>query len=201
MVFELARVALALGRDPGSKATLSTARRAAELWLRKQVDYIIMSGQWSIFSPDFDITEAQTMRDLAISLGVNPNCIWLDDLSRDTVSNMVKSREVLRRHGIRSGELIIVTIPHAAERAAFLGAMVFGGEFKIVVEESDYDFSLSPDEEARVITQEGRAFLPTWLSLLFVRPGNLRAIQRRLRLWHPGHRRFWSKVPQPITFA
>lgn len=183
-------VAVALGRGPGTKASNSTARTAAQLFNQRRVDLIVMSGRWSHRAANAQTphTEAAGMKETAMTkYHVPANKILIEDGSQDTISNMTKTRRLLAETGITEGEITIITIPHAKQRALLLACWAFGMGWKITVVESDYDFP-TPGEERRVRWYERVYCLVTRGLLAGVQPGDLETLEGRLRIVHPGYR-------------
>lgn len=191
---KLLRIALALGRAPGSKASRSTAHKAAALYHAGDVDYVLVSGRWSVREVrQLDTTEAADMYACVLKAGVPPERILLEDQARDTMSNITESQKVLDSRGLHPAVLLIVTIPYAQWRAVLCARRVWPRGQCIIGITSDYALP-NPGARIKLIAQEMLLLTFTWLSLLGVQ-GDIAAIQRRLQYWHPGYR---SGVASPI---
>ena len=193
-------IAVALGRGSGAEGTQSIARKTAVLWLSGKVDYVMACGRWSVFDTNQnEFTEAAEMRAIMIGLGVPADHILFEDRSRDTISNMTCAKQVMARKGIKSTDVVFVTIRHAEPRILFLGRKILGRGFNIATTTSDYDFPLSPTEEADYVSEERKVRLLTRTSLMFIPGSQLAVIQAVVRLWHPGYQR--HKVAEPIKLT
>jgi uncharacterized SAM-binding protein YcdF (DUF218 family) len=81
-------------------------RAGVELWHRGLAPRMILSG----IAP-----EAPAMARLASALGVPANALWIEDRSRSTQENALRSAELMRAAGLRSA--VVVTTPYHLRRA------------------------------------------------------------------------------------
>jgi uncharacterized SAM-binding protein YcdF (DUF218 family) len=83
--------------------------------------YLVLSGA----AYDNGISNADVMRDLAVSRGVPDKAILEEPLGEDTWGNAVHTRAVLEAHGLRSA--ILVTSPYHARRAKLTFDAAYSG--------------------------------------------------------------------------
>src|SRR5258708_23548010 len=63
-------------------------KKGVELFKQRVASNILMSGRWWFWAEhDFPKTEAQAMKEYAMSLGIPENAIYIEDESTDTVGN------------------------------------------------------------------------------------------------------------------
>ncbi len=99
---------------------LSRVEKAVQLWKRRQVDYLIMSGA----AVHNDIVEAIMMKEIALALGVQEEAIILETQARNTYQNMMYSQAILNDRSFH--QCLIVTSRWHLKRAQF-----FVNKFKI----------------------------------------------------------------------
>ena len=90
------------GGEP-SEVMKSRVKKAAELWKKKKVGYIIMSGG----AVRNEFAEAEVMKDYARSLGVPQEYLAAEKQSVSTYHNMKYSKEAMEVRGFRS--CVVVT--------------------------------------------------------------------------------------------
>lgn len=113
----LPRVALVLGaalRADGSPtpALMRRARHAARLRLSREVDLIVMSGG----VPHGGTSEAEVMRDVALTEGVADADILVEDQAGNTWENLLFSRPMLPENA----QVVLVTDSYHAPRALMM---------------------------------------------------------------------------------
>lgn len=98
---------------------------AAELWRKGQVQRLVMSGGRR--QPD-EPSQAQVMRDLAVTLGVPATAVALEQASRNTLENLALSQPLLR--GCRG--VVGVSEPYHLARIELLAARDGRGQLATV---------------------------------------------------------------------
>ena len=94
------------------------AKRAAELFLQGYGDFLVFTGGYGkITKFKNEKTEAETFRDIALSLGVNESKIFLETEATNTGENVVFTEKLLNMHNIDAKSLLIVTKPYMERRA------------------------------------------------------------------------------------
>lgn len=108
--------ALVLAGDPDYERT----RSAARLVLSGQARLLILTGGFPGPSDS-----AESLRDVALGLGVPPDAIRMEQVSRSTHESMLAVRPILEQEGIRS--LAVVTSPFNQRRAVWAARRTFPG--------------------------------------------------------------------------
>ncbi len=175
---DYAQIAVVLGgglRSDGS-ATESTRLRAdaaAQLARARDIP-LILSGSHGDGSPP-ERTEAQVMADRIIAAGIDPSRIFLEDRSRDTLSNAtyVAQRYLAK---ITPRPIVVVTSPFHMARSLATFALVLGPAWPLEA----YPAARGPREDAHAATEE-RYLGNTRARLAGVTPGDLATILERVR--------------------
>lgn len=92
---------------------------------------ILMSGAYSNkinFTPMK--TEAQAMKDYAVSLGVPEGNIFCEEFSMETVGNAFFSKEIVKEKGWQT--CLVITSDFHAERTAYIFQKTFGEAFEVI---------------------------------------------------------------------
>jgi hypothetical protein len=142
---------------------------------------IIMTGYVSYkatFKPS--ISEAQAMKDYAVSLGIPENKIFVETESKDTLGNFFfTQKNLLIPLGIT--EITIVRGPNQSdERINYLARKVLGPEYSYELVVPNI---VRPEEQEREQTSIGVA--KSWLDS--VDDGDMETIYQILRSKHPGY--------------
>jgi uncharacterized SAM-binding protein YcdF (DUF218 family) len=111
-----ADAALVLAGDPDYERT----RTGARLLLDGRVHLLILTG-----GEPGPGDSAESLRAVAIHLGVPPERIRMEQVSRSTHGSMVAIRPILRDEGIRS--LVVVTSPYHQRRAVWTARRALKG--------------------------------------------------------------------------
>ena len=111
-----ADAALVLAGDPDYERT----RMAARLLLSGQVRLLVLTGGFPGPSDS-----AESLRDVALGLGVPPEAIRMEQVSRSTHESMLAVRPILEQEGIRS--LAVVTSPFNQRRAVWAARRTLPG--------------------------------------------------------------------------
>ena len=88
---------------------------AVDLYKARYAPKILVSGG---FDKEDHVSEAGTMKKIAIKLGASPNDILLETLSSSTYENFLFSQKLLKSSGLNS--VIIVTEPFHVARASLV---------------------------------------------------------------------------------
>ena len=96
---------------------LARVTHAVNLYNKKLAPKIIMSGGTD---KEDNVNEAETMKKIAVEMGVNPTDILLEKSSTSTFENFKLSEELLDQNNISS--IIIVTEPFHMARAKLIAA-------------------------------------------------------------------------------
>jgi uncharacterized SAM-binding protein YcdF (DUF218 family) len=111
-----ADAALVLAGDPDYERTKSAAR----LVLSGQARLLILTG-----GEPGPGDSAESLRQVALGLGVPPEAIRMEQVSRSTHESMLAVRPILEQEGIRT--LAVVTSPYHQRRAAWAARRTLGG--------------------------------------------------------------------------
>jgi len=111
-----ADAALVLAGDPDYERT----RSAARLVLSGQARLLILTG-----GEPGPGDSAESLRRVALDLGVPPEAIRMEQVSRSTHESMLAVRPILEQEGIRT--LAVVTSPYHQRRAAWAARRTLGG--------------------------------------------------------------------------
>ena len=142
---------------------------------------LIMTGNVSYkatFQPS--ISEAQAMKDFAISLGVSVNQIFVETESKDTLGNLFFTKQnLLLPLGIKN--ITIVRGPNQSnERINYLTKKILGDEYEFSLIEPGIE---RPDEQER--EQKSLAVAKKWLDGIV--DGDMETIYELMRKKHPGY--------------
>ncbi|MDP3964918.1 MAG: YdcF family protein [bacterium] len=88
--------------------------KSSELYKKRQRKIIFTGG----YRTRKDLSEAKFMADYALSLGVRPEDLLLEEQANTTIGNAVYSRKIMEKHGLDSA--IVVTSPHHLRRSSFI---------------------------------------------------------------------------------
>ncbi len=183
-----ALVVLGRGIDPdGSLPLLAKQRveRAAELFAWNTAPRIIFSGRCSLMTDAVpSVTEAGSMADYAVELGLPRDALLVEERSRDTIGNAYfVLRDYLEPNDWTS--IRVVTSDFHIQRTAWIFQKVLGVGY-------DISFSAAPSElDHSTIAVRAReeaditAFLMEWLA--DVPDGDPLALARIIWKEHPGY--------------
>jgi uncharacterized SAM-binding protein YcdF (DUF218 family) len=158
-------------------ATLARGKAAVDLALAHPDAAIICSGSHGVGRKPRR-SEAASMADVIAAAGVDPERIFLEDESRDTIGNAVFVAErYLSRMSPRS--VYIVTSPFHLERSVETFRLVLGPAWPIEGVAS----APAPDDVERA-THEPRFLLQTRQFLARFRAGDVAAMSAKLRHRH-----------------
>jgi len=175
---EYSQIAVVLGgglRADGSPTVSTTLRAdaAAELASTREIPLILSGSHGN--GPRPERTEAQVMADRIIAAGIDPSRVFLEDRSRDTLSN---AAYVAQRYlsKITPRPIVIVTSPFHMSRSLVTFALVLGPAWPL----EPYPSAPGLREDAHAVTEE-RYLGNTRARLAGVTPGDLPAILERVR--------------------
>ena len=135
------------GINPDGSLPPKAQRRVAkgvEMFKKNLAPRIILSGaySWHLSAPP-PVSEAQGMKDFAISLGIPSQKILMEDHSRDTLANILFTKlQYLKPNDWH--DLIVVTSYENIERAEVLCQKILGSDYTVKMEGID---SLRSSEE------------------------------------------------------
>lgn len=98
----------------GSK-DLSPAKRAVELYFQEYASIILFSGNHGQ-NPTLAKPEAEIYRDIAISMGVPENHIYIENKSTNTGENVDFSKKLIQEKNIKADKIILVQKPYMERR-------------------------------------------------------------------------------------
>jgi uncharacterized SAM-binding protein YcdF (DUF218 family) len=178
-----ALVVLGGGVGPGGNLPSEVkdrVRLAVERFLSGGIGVVVMSGGYS-----YDLlqapakTEAQAMKDYAVTLSLPAGKIITEEESRDTIGNAYFTKtKVLIPHGWRK-VLVLPAPTHSTERVVYTLKKIWGTE---------YTFNLLPaaqNEDLSPQSHEGHALRQTKEWLATVRDGDHKSAYAILKSKHP----------------
>lgn len=96
---------------------LRVADWAAQVWLDGWAPKLVLSGGLGYYtSKIWHEPEAHKFRRVAVERGVDPNAILMEDQSRNSGENVIRTREMLDIHGISLRSAICVQKPYLERR-------------------------------------------------------------------------------------
>lgn len=142
---------------------------------------LIMTGNVSYkatFKPS--ISEAQAMKDYALSLGVPENRVFVETESKDTLGNFFFTKQNLLLP-LSITEITIVRGPNQSnERINYLAKKVLGDGYEFRLIEPDIE---RPNEQER--EQKSLSMAKKWLNE--IPDGDMESIYKLMREKHPGY--------------
>ena len=159
----------------------NSVRLAIDALTQSPDSCLIMTGQVSYkatFKPS--ISEAQAMKDYAVSLGTPVNQIFVETESKDTLGNLFFTKQNLLLP-LRIANISIVRGPnHSNERIAYLANKVLSGGYNFRIIEPDIE---RPGEHER--EQKSLTMTKEWLEP--IADGDMDATYKLMREMHPGY--------------
>lgn len=178
-------LALANGIRPDGHLTddaQATVDLALDHYHSERTKYLIMSGEWSYkasFTPP--ISEAQAMKDYAVSRGVAAEKVLIETESQDTFGNALFTKmNLLEPLGI--GSVLVIAGPnHSRERLAYIFGKVLGRAylFDFVMHGLDRPYEAARERESLAKLRDMFDDVPD---------GDDAALQKRLRARHPAYK-------------
>lgn len=181
-------IILAGGINPdGSLSEIPKYRidKGIELFKKGIAPYIIMSGSLGFqesYSPPK--TEAEAMKEYAISLGVPERNILIEEESKDTIGNAYFTKiNFLEPRNWK--DIVVVTSDYHIERTKYIFKKVLGPEYKIKFIE--IPSRLSQSEFDKKVRREQRVLflLRQWMGP--IEDGDDAGIKKLLYTKHPGY--------------
>jgi len=114
-----ADVAIVLSGGAGDRV-----KKGVKLLEENKVRRLLMTG-----GPRFNTSDAELMKNYAISLGVPEDKISVEERSRSTYENAVNTKPIIKKWGVKS--VIIVTSDYHTRRSDLTFNHVFGDEIAI----------------------------------------------------------------------
>ncbi|MFZ1258369.1 MAG: YdcF family protein [Candidatus Saccharimonas sp.] len=142
---------------------------------------IIMTGNVSYKATfKLSISEAQGMKDYALSLGIPVNQIFVETESKDTLGNLFFTKQNLLLP-LQITNVTIVRSPNqSSERIHYIANKVLGSRYKYQLIEPEGE---RPSEQER--EQKSLAITKKWLA--GISDGDMDAIYRLMRSKHPAY--------------
>ena len=157
-----------------SGSTVARARAAAHLAHQRPSLAVIASGRHGE-QDDPPRTEAAVMAELIVGAGIAPERVFVEERSRDTIGNAV---EVAVKYlaNIEPRPLYLVTSPFHLERAlvVFRNVLGFAWQVQAVAADETRDDTDRAKNETFFLQE-------TFTFFQGIRPGELRAIEKRYR--------------------
>lgn len=163
---------------PGKHGRLRV-ERALKLYKDGVSPLIVFSGKSSRFrkSSQQQITEAQAMANYAISLGLPPKAVLLEDMSASTVYNAYNLKHnFLNQYNLRT--LLVVTSPFHLSRTKLIFNKIMGDAAVC-----EYHTSQATSSPIRHLVKELLLIAYTRIALLGVKRGDDESVVQRLRLF------------------
>ena len=156
-------------------STTARAHRAAQLARERPELMLICSGDRQLEAAGGTPSEAALMRDLIVGWGVAPERVALEEESRETIGNAVLTA-IRYLRDIEPRPLAVITSPFHLLRATETFRHVLGYPWQIEAVASD-----ETDDDIERAARETRYLQETTAFFAGVRPGDFRAMARRLR--------------------
>lgn len=181
-------IVLAGGINEDGSLSISSQKRiekAAELFKAGVSDWLVMSGQWSFWLENpMPRTEAEAMKQYAMTLGIPAERIIKEESSKDTLGNAYFCKiNILKPRGWT--DITIVTSDYHVERTKMIFENILGKDYRVGLIEASSD--LDPVERARRADQEEKTikFIASW----FQKMGTI--TDAKVKQWlfekHPGY--------------
>ncbi len=188
-----ADVIIVLGRELNDDGTMprvlqDRVKKGVGLWKRGLAEHVLMTGSSSgMKGRKKGKSEAEVMKKYAEGLGVAPRAIIKEEKSKDTIGNAYFSKAILKRKKWKS--VIVVSSKHHFPRARIVFEQILGPNFEVQTVSSSrlmlhhylrYLFQLFVNDLELVLTKQ---------FFSGVKPGDDKAIKKRLLSWHPYYKR------------
>jgi uncharacterized SAM-binding protein YcdF (DUF218 family) len=128
---------------PGSDC-MELAERAAKLYTLGMAPVILISGGSNPLLPDH-ASESEFLKNAAVSKGVNPNVIILEDRARNTFENAVFSWRLIEQNLLKPKRCIIICKAYHSRRAL----LTYRARFP-----EDMEFLISTVEDSKKINRQ-----------------------------------------------
>ena len=184
-------VIVVLGSGISSSGTLlpkgqKRVEKAVELYNDGTAERLIMSGCFSWHRDDVPPkTEAEAMKDCAVSLGVPSENVLMENHSKDTLGNVFFTKlQFLEEHGWYN--IAVVTSDYHKDRVAFLCQKILGSDYSTEV--IGVDAELSADEREERMKHEQNKLMYIKECLNDIADGDHNQIANMILHEHPGYR-------------
>lgn len=146
---------------------------------------IIMSGKWGFWSEiEYPRTEAQAMKEYAVSLGVPEQDIILEELSKDTVGNAYFTRlNILEPNNWRN--IVVVTADYHMPRTQYIFNKILGEGY--VIDFHTVDSELPETELKSRVEKEAKALEVLRKAVDSIKDGDVETVGRYVYTKHPGY--------------
>ncbi len=120
------------------------AQRGAELYLQGWAPLVIFCGNVGALTEGlYDTTEAEHFANIAIEMGVPPECVLIENRSTNTGENIKFTKELLQQMRFDPKSFIVVQKPYM-ERRAYATFKQFWPEKQFVVTSPQIDYADFP---------------------------------------------------------
>lgn len=104
--------------------------KGVELYKKRAAPYLIMSGKGGFLSEtQLPFTEAEVMKKYAVTLGVDPKDVFLEEKSKDTIGNAYFTRKLSEDKKWK--RFIVVTSDYHLKRSKYIFRKIFGREYTL----------------------------------------------------------------------
>lgn len=192
-------VAIVLGTGIKKNGTLpdsclSNLKTAIKLYKDKTVSKLVFSGKWAWnckYTPE--LTEAQAMKQIALSRGVSESDILTEDKSFTTVSNLCLVKENILIPNNFTSVILVCISDIVKERNEYNLKMVLGPEYTYDIAMSESVYSPEKYEELRLI--EAEKMIDCKNFYIDVTPGDHQTILKRSE--YDLQTNYLNKLPKP----
>lgn len=159
--------------------------KGVELFKNKVAPYFIMSGSWEFWAEHAPPrTEAEAMKEYAISLGVLEEKILLEESSKDTTGNAYFTKiNFLKPKNWKN--IIVITSDYHFKKAKYIFQKVLGPEYEMDFIETQGKLSRPEFEKKIQREQKVLSLLKQWMSQ--IKDGDDTEIKNLLYTKHPGY--------------
>lgn len=104
---------------------LNIPKRCAELYHEGYGDFIIFTGSRAKSTSNWEKTEAETFKDIAVSLGVPEDKIYVENKATNTGENFLFTKQLIEDNNLKVNSFLVVQKPYMERRcyAAFKANM------------------------------------------------------------------------------
>ncbi len=178
-----------------SLTSQSRIEKAVEIFNSGYANYLILSGKASFSRNPAPIkTEAQTMKERALLLGVPEEKILLEEESQDTIGNayFVKTQFLEPNHWHDMG---VVTSEYHLPRAKYIFEKVLGEQYKIDFISATSDFLTKEELKDKELRERTKlSIIAVWLNL--IDPKDNESLKSILFRKHPAYSMQPTSAPE-----
>lgn len=162
----------------------SRIRKSVELFNHTKADKILMSGGFSFHSENTTgVSEADSMKAYAVSLGVNPEHIFTETKSTHTLANAYFCKKIFCEPNKWKSIIVVASADHMP-RVTYVFNKVFGKEYSIEYQTSPQ--VISTITYAKQMVHELRSMQLTKKRLKDIEDGDDRSIRKAVLIHRPG---------------